>query len=174
MKKIFIIILICLLLSGNIFAYESNNQEPINIQIVNYAKVFLGYNYIYGGASPKGFDCSGFTWYIMNHFGFSINRTCEGQKENGKIIEFKDLLPGDIVLFERTHRAYGCTHAGIYIGDQLFIHAENPIQGVVISNITKPYYNNHFVCGVRVWPEEKYLESIIVKPSIQESLGNLE
>lgn len=62
------------------------------------------------------------------------------------------MRPGDIVLFERTYRALGCTHAGIYLGDNLFIHAANSRKGVIISSLLENYYYIRFVCGRRIIP----------------------
>ena len=52
---------------------------------------FLGYPYVYGGSSPRGFDCSGFTSYIYKQFGVSIHRTASGQLNNGYAVSFAKL-----------------------------------------------------------------------------------
>ena len=78
-----------------------------------------------------------------------------------------DLCPGDIVLFERTYRASGCTHAGIYLGDNLFIHAANPREGVIISSLSENYYSTRFVCGRRIIPSPSRPTIFRVLPLIE-------
>ena len=55
-------------------------------EIADYALQFVGYPYVYGGSSPKGFDCSGLTSYVYRQFGYSINRTASGQLDNGTAV----------------------------------------------------------------------------------------
>lgn len=123
-------------------------------KIANYSLQFLGCSYVYGGNGPKAFDCSGFTRYIMKHFGYTIGRTCSAQCYNGSYVSRNNLLPGDIVLFERTYASSGLTHAGLYIGNDQFIHAANSRTGVIISSLLENYYSSRFVCGRRVWEDD--------------------
>lgn len=118
-----------------------------------YALKYVGYRYVYGGSSPRGFDCSGFTWHVAKQFGYSIGRTTSAQRYAGTYVSYSNLQPGDIVLFERTYAASGCTHAGIYIGDNQFVHAANSRRGVVVNYLTEDYYYSRFVCGRRLWEE---------------------
>ena len=55
-------------------------------EIADYALQFVGYPYVYGGSSPKGFDCSGFTSYVYKQFGITINRTASTQLDNGCLL----------------------------------------------------------------------------------------
>ena len=71
--------------------------------IVAKAKEYLGVPYVWGGTSPSGFDCSGFTQYVMRACGYSIYRTATDQLENGYAVSYSDLQPGDLVFFERTY-----------------------------------------------------------------------
>lgn len=119
-------------------------------EVVEYAKQYLGYKYVSGGASPvSGFDCSGFTQYIYKHFGISLNRSSTAQIENGVAVEKSDLQPGDLVIFNNNaNTAIG--HVGIYIGDGNFIHASNPSDGVKITTLTTGYYQKRYVGARRV------------------------
>ena len=121
-------------------------------QIANFALQFEGYRYVYSEESPeRGFDCSGLTWYVAKHFGFSIGRTADQQLSAGSYVSRADLQPGDIVLFERTYvSSERATHAGIYIGNGKFIHAANSKMGVVISELATDYYSSRFICGRRL------------------------
>lgn len=126
---------------------KTNNLK--NKDIVEYAKTFLNYKYVSGGSSPKtGFDCSGFTKYVYNHFGYSINRTASTQVKNGKEISKSDLQLGDLVFFSQGNNKIG--HVGIYIGENNFIHAANAKKGVVITSLSNSYYKENYVTARRI------------------------
>ena len=127
-----------------------------NSSIISFAKQYLGTRYSYGGASPSGFDCSGFTMYVYKQFGYSLPHTATGQWQSGigtKVYSIGALQAGDLVFFNDPSRNAGkaCSHAGIYIGGGEFIHASSARSGgVVISNLTSGYYNTYFVGGLRI------------------------
>lgn len=118
--------------------------------VVEYAKQYLGYRYVSGGASPStGFDCSGFTSYVYKNFGVTLSRTSKGQINNGVAVAKSDLQPGDIVVFNNeANTAIG--HVGIYIGGGNFIHAANAREGVKITSLSSSYYVTRYVGARRV------------------------
>lgn len=126
-------------------ASASKGQE-----IADYALQFLGYRYVHGGTSPKGFDCSGLTTYVYKQFGYSLNRTCSGQLDNGTPVSIGELQPGDIVIFRKGKSSQRATHVGLYIGNNQFIHASTPTKGVIISKMSDSYYTTGFVGGRRI------------------------
>lgn len=105
-------------------------------EIVAFAKKYLGSKYVYGGSSPSGFDCSGFTSYVYKNFGYSLTRTSSGQSSQGKAVSKSELQPGDLVCFSKSSGSKKIGHVGIYIGEGKFIHAANARKGVIISNLT--------------------------------------
>ncbi len=118
--------------------------------IVGFALQYVGYPYVAGGNTPAGFDCSGFTQFvILNTLGYDIGHAVEGQPGAGAWIDYGAWQPGDLVFFQNTYRA-GISHTGIYIGDGLFIHAENEGTGVVITSIYSDYYGSRYWGAVRV------------------------
>ena len=120
-------------------------------QVVETAMSFLGYPYVYGGSSPKGFDCSGFTSYIYKQYGYSLNRTCSGQLDNGTPVAMSELQPGDLVIFKKYASSSGrASHVGLYIGGGEFIHASTSKVGVIISKLSDAYYTTGFVGGRRI------------------------
>ena len=112
-------------------------------QIVAIAKQYLGVPYVYGGSSPSGFDCSGFTSYVYRQAGLSLNRTATGQLQNGTSVSQSQLQPGDLVFFRR-NTSKPVSHVGIYIGDGNFIHASTNDYVVRVDSLYG-YYANIYV-----------------------------
>ncbi|GCD12120.1 C40 family peptidase [Clostridium tagluense] len=108
--------------------------------LLAYASNFLGVNYVWGGTSPSGFDCSGFTQYVFAHFGVDIPRVSEDQQNVGTLISRDNLQPGDLVFFGTPAH-----HVGIYVGNGDMINA--PHSGAVIRIQA---LNSDFTYGRRV------------------------
>lgn len=128
-------------------------------EIVAYAKKFLGVPYVYGGASSKGFDCSGFTMYVYKKFGISMGHGAQMQSKLGKKVNADktsssslkaNLQPGDLVFFLDYETMDKIGHCGIYIGDGNFIHASSGSGYCVKINSLLPgeYYNTRY-CAAR-------------------------
>jgi len=107
--------------------------------ILGIARQYLGVPYRWGGTTPNGFDCSGFTSYVYRQLGVSLPRTSFSQSRSGTSISRSDLQPGDLV--------YGPGHIGIYVGNGSYIHAPSPGQSVKVSPLSQ--FTN-FTKGVRV------------------------
>jgi uncharacterized protein YgiM (DUF1202 family) len=121
-------------------------------ELVDFALGFVGYKYVYGGASPSGFDCSGFTSYVYKHFGYSITRNASGQyRDNGVKVARSDLVPGDLVFFSSSGGSV--THVGLYIGNNEFVHASGARVGVVVSSLDSSYYTSGWVGAKRIISE---------------------
>ena len=119
-------------------------------EIVSLAQQYLGVPYVYGGSSPSGFDCSGFTMYIFAQVGVKLPHGATSQLSYGASVSRSELQPGDLVFFQD----YGAvaSHVGIYIGGDQFIHASSSYYNghcVVISSLTETYYNNHYYTARR-------------------------
>ena len=128
-------------------SYNSSKGEAI----VAYAKQFLGVRYVYGGESPSGFDCSGFTQYVMRQNGYSIRRTASTQYlNNGTPVSRSQLQAGDLVFFRAPGSSYAATHVGIYIGDSQFIHASTNDYTVRINSLDSSWYSKIFIGGRRI------------------------
>ena len=128
-------------------------------EIIAYAKKFLGVPYVYGGASPSGFDCSGFTMYVYNKFDISMRHGAQAQAKLGKEVNvdksskssmINNLKKGDLVFFLDYETMDEIGHCGIYIGDGDFIHASSGSGYCVKINSLLPgeYYNTRY-CAAR-------------------------
>ena len=135
---------------------DLTESSSSNSDIAATAKQYLGTGYVYGGASPRGFDCSGFTMYVFKQAGYSLPHSATSQWLSGmgtKIYSISELQPGGMVFFNDPSRKKGkpCSHAGIYIGNAKHIHASSANSGgVIISDMTSGYYNTYFVGGLRL------------------------
>lgn len=117
--------------------------------IVETAKKYLGYPYVYGGMSPSGFDCSGFVNYVYKQHGYSMNRVASAiYYNNGTYVDKANLQPGDLVFFSNSSESVG--HVGIYIGNNQMIHASTSRTGVIISDLGSSYYIQHYVGAKRI------------------------
>ena len=118
-------------------------------QIVDTAKQYLGYPYVYGGMSPAGFDCSGFVGYVYKLCGYSLKRVASDiYYNNGTSVSKDNLQPGDLVFFSNSSESIG--HVGIYIGSGQFIHASSSTVGVIISDLNSSYYVQHYQGAKRI------------------------
>jgi len=119
--------------------------------VVGFATQFVGSRYVWGGASPKGFDCSGFTQYIYKQYGLNLPHSSAGQYSTNfgtMISNPDDLRPGDIVFFVNTYKR-GISHVGIYVGGGDVVQALSPRQGVGIANLNGGYWAQHYYGGIR-------------------------
>lgn len=117
-------------------------------QIIDFARTFLGYPYIYGTAGPNSFDCSGLMYYVYSQFGYNLHRTSYDQAKDGVAVNRSNLQPGDLLFFSQNGETI--SHVGMYIGNNEMLHASTPTTGVIISDINSDYYVSHYVTARRV------------------------
>lgn len=120
----------------------ANNQAEASSgtnasHIVSAAKQVMGTKYVWGGTTPKGFDCSGFLGYVYKKVGVTLPRTTAGMITVGTSVSKNNLKAGDLVFFNTSGK--GVSHAGVYIGNGMFAHSSSS-KGVSVSKINDPYY----------------------------------
>lgn len=126
-----------------------STSNAVADQIVAAAKQYLGTPYVYGGSSPRGFDCSGFMYYLYGQYGYPLWRGANGQwNNNGVKVEKSELQPGDLVFFSDSVDPIG--HVGMYIGNGQFIHASSGKGCVCITDLSSSYYLNHYTGAKRI------------------------
>jgi cell wall-associated NlpC family hydrolase len=86
-------------------------------RVAGIARRYLGAPYVYGGASPGGFDCSGFVMYVYGKVGVELPHHAASQYGLGRAVPYRQLAPGDLVFFT------GLGHVGIYVGGGRFVDA---------------------------------------------------
>lgn len=116
--------------------------------VIATAKSYMGVPYVWGGESPSGFDCSGFTQYVLKKNGVSIPRVTADQFGAGVSVSKSNLRVGDLVFF--TTYKQGPSHVGFYMGGGQFIHASSS-KGVTISSLNSSYYSDRYVGARRVF-----------------------
>lgn len=110
--------------------------------IVDLALKQQGVPYLWAGSTPDGFDCSGFIYYVFKNNGYNVGRTSvAAYRAQAKSVATNLLRAGDLVFFQNTYKQ-GLSHAGVYIGNEQFIHAGS--SGIQISSVQDGYWSKHF------------------------------
>jgi cell wall-associated NlpC family hydrolase len=124
---------------------EGSTVAPPNVHggVVGIAMHYLGVPYVWGGSTPRGFDCSGLVSYVFAQIGVSLPHSSYSQFGMGTAVSISQLQPGDLVFFT------GASHVGIYIGGGQFIHAPHTGDVVKISSLSG-YYSSNFAGGRRI------------------------
>jgi cell wall-associated NlpC family hydrolase len=105
--------------------------------ILKVAARYVGTPYVFGGETPRGFDCSGYVAFVFAQFGIALPHSVHGQNRMGILIKPEDAMPGDLVVMD------DLGHDGIYAGNGNFYHAPRPGDYVKLA----PIYTSrvHFV-----------------------------
>ncbi len=126
---------------------STQNTSSKASAVIATAKIYMGVPYVWGGVSPSGFDCSGFTQFVLKKNGISIPRVTSDQYGAGVAVSKSNLRVGDLVFFT-TYKA-GPSHVGFYMGNGKFIHSSSS-KGVTISNLDSSYYSSRYIGARRV------------------------
>ena len=142
---------------SNLLAQQNKFVDVNPDSLVNFAKKFIGTPYLWAGETPKGFDCSGFVYYVYNHFGINTTHNSYDFPQLGEPVSIDSCQTGDVILFTREKakdRKIG--HVGLVIsklGEPLtFIQSSSSKKhnGVVITDYNKSHYKNRFIGVIRL------------------------
>jgi cell wall-associated NlpC family hydrolase len=124
---------------------EGSTVAPPNVHggVVAIALHYLGVPYVWGGSTPRGFDCSGFVAYVFAQMGVMLPHSSYAMFGMGAPVSIGELQPGDLVFFT------GASHMGIYIGGGQFVHAPHTGDVVKISSLSG-YYSSNFAGARRI------------------------
>lgn len=136
-------------------ASSTGSATTGNNSVVAAAKRYLGVRYVYGGASSRSVDCSGFTMLVMRQFGISLPHSASGQWTSGKgtkVYSRSALRAGDLVFFRdpKVARGKAASHVGIYIGNNQFIHASSSSRKVTYGTLNSSYHSRYYIGGLRL------------------------
>ena len=138
-------------LAGTQYSIESSIKVDENSTIESVALEYLNAPYLWGGRTPFGIDCSGFTQLVFRFFDVQLKRDASQQIHQGEVISFDRIEKNDVVFFENSKG--NIAHVGIYLGDHKIIHAhgEVRIDTLSIDGITNSESKalSHVFSGIR-------------------------
>jgi cell wall-associated NlpC family hydrolase len=127
---------------------EDLSTMSIKDRLILFAKKMLNIPYKFGGNSLLGIDCSAYVQKVYSIAGIELPRTAREQFNEGKLVEKEELSIGDLVFF-KTYASFP-SHVGIYLGNNLFIHASSKSKKVTIDSLDTPYYAKRFIGAKRL------------------------
>ena len=147
MKRYISIILFIPLLFTSCVTYKKSSLSylfhgPKRYSIVKTAEKYIGVRYKFGGDTPAGFDCSGYSSYVYKRNGLKLPHSAQQQYAKGRRIGIKKARPGDLVFFRIS--GWKISHVGIYMGDYTFIHAPSRGKNVCYDDIRKDYWRKRY------------------------------
>lgn len=132
-------------------------RGPISGQdILRSARRYMGTPYVWGGTTPKAFDCSGFVQYVFGEYGIALPRTAKEQAGVGEAPRAGDLRPGDLLFF---YGGQGAQHIAIYVGGDTIIHASSAARRVRLDVLSGPrtrqtWFRKRLIAVRRILPAE--------------------
>ncbi|HVE33814.1 MAG TPA: C40 family peptidase [Gemmatimonadaceae bacterium] len=131
---------------------ESPPPSTAASRVLHTADAYVGVPYVWGGNTPKGFDCSGFTKYVFAKYGITLPRTAREQVRAGGAVpaDFRALRPGDLMMFAEPGEAI--SHVAIYVGNGRIIHSSGSTGGVGYTDLNSggDWFVAYFVAARRV------------------------
>jgi len=122
--------------------FDGLTTSETRSNIIREAKKYLGLRYIWGGTTPKGFDCSGFTSYVLAQKGVGVARSSRYQARQGEAVDIENAKTGDLVFFSKYGKGGRVTHVAMVVDNKkdgvYVIHATN--RGIVVDNLTESSY----------------------------------
>jgi cell wall-associated NlpC family hydrolase len=143
------LVLVLLLAGCTPFQREVPGASTTGAVLAQAAVGQVGAPYRYGGADPKGFDCSGLVSYVHRQAGISVPRTAAQQFAAARPVSPRELQPGDLVFFRIESR--DVSHVGVYVGSRRFVHAPQSGGRVNVASLDDEYYRKRLVGTGRFW-----------------------
>ena len=122
-------------------AREVPRGSSLGRRLARTATNMIGVPYVYGGRTPKGFDCSGQVYYSYEQAGIKVPRTSKEQFKAARRVSLSDAQPGDLLFFRIDRKI---SHVAMYIGNGYFVHAPSSGKAVSVANLNDAYYREHF------------------------------
>ena len=123
-------------------------ERPAPDAVTATALEYLGVPYRWGGSTPRGFDCSGFTWYVFGRHGMELPRVAADQFRVGRRIDRNAVRPGDLLFFETISE--GPSHVALALDADRFVHAPSRRGKVRVERLSSTYWAGRFLGARRV------------------------
>lgn len=127
---------------------SESEEYGMKDRLILFAKKLLDIPYRFGGNTLLGIDCSAYVQKVYSLVGINISRSARQQFTEGNPVDKEELSIGDLVFF-RTYASFP-SHVGIYLGNNLFIHASSRSKKVTIDSLETPYYIKRFIGAKRL------------------------
>jgi peptidoglycan endopeptidase LytE len=134
--------------TGKVFESKELSEMELQDRLILFAKKLLDIPYRFGGSSLLGIDCSAYVQKVYGLIGIDLPRSARQQFFEGNPVDKEELSIGDLVFF-RTYASFP-SHVGIYLGNDLFIHASSKGKKVTIDSLGTPYYLKRFIGAKRL------------------------
>jgi peptidoglycan endopeptidase LytE len=134
--------------TGGLKTTTAGSAAAVTDRVIKLARTMLNVPYRFGGSTLRGIDCSAFVQRVFGLIDVQIPRTAREQYSVGARIVRDDIQIGDLVFF-RTYASFP-SHVGIYLGENLFIHASSMVRKVAIDKMDLPYYRKRFIGARRL------------------------
>lgn len=140
--------------TGPAGATDAARTRPVDpSSVIATALTLRGAPYAWGGATPKGFDRSGFTHYVYAQHGLSLPRIAAHQYRVGTSVAASEVRPGDLVFFSTI--APGPSHVGLALGDGQFVHAPSERGKVRVESLGARYWQRRYLGARRLSAERR-------------------
>ena len=133
---------------SNLTTVSSAARPPEPYAIISTALGYRGVPFVFGGATPSGFDCSGFTSYVFGQHGVELPRVAADQYRVGTAVDPAAIEPGDLLFFETV--APGASHVALALGQDEFVHAPSERGQVRVEQLSSSYWSRRFLGARRV------------------------
>lgn len=117
--------------------------------LVSFGRRYLGVPYAYGGMSPWGFDCSGFTKYVYANHDITLTRRASTQLGDGLVVSRENLQVGDLIFLKYAYESCEASHVGIYAGNNMVLHASSS-RGISLDSLDSAFFASNYLCARRV------------------------
>lgn len=135
---------------------EELSGLSIRERLIIFAKKMMHLPYRFGGSTAFGIDCSAYVQKVYGLIGLALPRSAREQFHFGDVIDKDELTVGDLVFF-RTYASFP-SHVGIYLGNNLFIHASSKTKRITIDSLDTPYYIKRFIGAKRIISDDVLTE----------------
>lgn len=134
--------------------------------LLSLGKRYIGVPYVYGGMSPWGFDCSGFTKYVYGKHDLTLTRRASTQLGDGLVVSRENLQVGDLIFLKYAYESCEASHVGIYAGNNMVLHASSS-RGISLASLDGSFFASNYLCARRIVnTEAATAEAAPIVPSV--------